>query len=233
MSATELSARGTTLVSRGLIAVLLIQFFILRTPPQEERETNGFITEARKRLVPEQADLRRRLKNYQEKLENLQNGLNEIPRKDARKIDQKLQQLKAMQAERDQAFDRLTKIQADTVSLAKARVRREFKIPGTDSVIDEADIRRFYPFAIGCFLALILVFRRMTMRTALEERDRSFVPPYWMAPFGYAYSKSFGQYVGANSLGMLQIGALGYLYYQFMHRDGVFQSSTLFLGNSD
>jgi hypothetical protein len=274
MTAGELKERGSSVITRGLIAVVLIQFFILRVPPQEDRELSGFITEAIQRFSHERDELQDRLE-CEGALNSLLRPQQSYPTvlghtvthdalrrlsyerdglKGLRKCEGALNLLTAQQfnltalgrtvtqeslvtwgslaKEVDHAklVDQLTKIELGRVTVAKARARREFKIPGTDSAIDERDIRRFYPAAIAMFAAVILGFRRAITTAATRERN-SFVPPYWGAPVPYTGQTPFGIFLALNSLGMMLLGALCYVYLQFMYRDDVFQTVTVFVLN--
>jgi hypothetical protein len=247
MSADELKRIGAIVANRGLIVLLLIQFFILRSPPEEDRQTNGFITETRKRLTVEREPLRDALDKADKCLGQVSptgsirdvylTGAEFDPHRDCpdsihsawnRPALEKA--VSALKAERAQVFDRLTKVDVDSINLTKARLRREFKIPGTDSAIDEADVRRYYPAAIAVFLSLLLGFRRATLTVAIRERS-PFAPPYWIAPFPYPNPMPFGIYVALNTLGLTLFGSLGYLYFRFMFHDEVFQSLTVFAVN--
>lgn len=247
MSADELKRLGTTIANRGLIVLLLIQFFILRIPPEEDRQTNGFITETRNRLGAERQRLQATLEKADKCLGQVSvagsiqsvylRGKEFDPYGDCPDAIHSVsgipvleKAVSALKAERDQTFDRLTKIDVDTVNLTKARFRREFKIPGTDSAIDEADVRRYYPAAVAAFLSLLLGFRRATIRAATRERS-PFAPPYWIAPLSYPSPMPFGIYVALNALGLTLFGSFGYLYFCFMLHDEVFQSLTVFAVN--
>jgi hypothetical protein len=274
MTAGELKERGSSFITRGLIAVVLIQFFILPVPPQEDRELSGFITEGLQRFRHERDELKDRLECEaalnnlfgaqqsnrtalvrvvtQEDIKRLSYERDEF--KGLRKCNAALNILKAQESatalgrkvpeetlvtwfslakavDREKSVDQLTKMELGLVALAKARTRRELKIPGTDSAIDERDIRRFYPAAIAIFATLILGFRRAVTAAATRDRDL-FVPPYWAAPFPYTGKMPFGLFLALNSLGIMLLAALFYVYLQFMYRDDVFQRVSVFVLNA-
>ena len=229
MTSDEIKERGNSVISRALLAVVLIQFFILRPPLKEDRELSGLITEAEQRLLIERESLKAELepKSARELLlprryEQARPMPREAPRNRSRA---------ATPIEPQKIVERLTKIELDLTTLAKARPRREFKIPGTDSAIDERDIRHFYPAAIAALLTVILGFRR-AISVAGEREFKFYTPPYWASPFVYSDRMSFALFVALNSVGITVLLALSYLYVQFMYRDDVFQSVTSFALNA-
>src|SRR5215470_15525949 len=163
MSAAEWKGTGTTLVTRSLIVLFITQFLVLAPSPADQRQLNGKISDARNRLAAERAALLLRLKSLSKQIRQLDSDA-PIPASAAdltvaditalrveqrRKTSDTRTSLKQLMTERDQAVDRLTKINLDDVNLAKARVRRELKVPGTDMAIAESDIRPYYPAALA------------------------------------------------------------------------------------
>lgn len=84
------------------------------------------------------------------------------------------------------------------LTLTKAKYDKEVRIPGTDSPIEESQIRTFYPMALALCL-LILIFRyRNPLQQAVNPKQEQRLP-FWAAPFPYGrYGMSYWKCTAKN-----------------------------------
>ena len=115
------------------------------------------------------------------------------------------------------------------VLLAKSKYSRELKIPGTDTAIDESQIRLFYPIALGVwFLIWVFRFRNPLYRLLAKEEGARF--PFWCAPLPYGKGH-FWPITGRNLVWLSSVGLLARLFLNSSQRGEFYSSGIVFILN--
>jgi hypothetical protein len=202
----ELRSAGNTFVLRSALVLAIIHLLLFARLPQEQRSFNQTIGDEIRRVADQARLLDYDLARIQGPSRDIEGGPARVRRMPLpvpgfsahdyiRLTSDPSYRVRADETSlykaRSYLLSAAEKNAEQFATLSKAKYRAQLRVPGTDSYVDEPQVRAIYPAGLSVvLLAIVLRFRNPLLR--LAERNSVSDVPLWAAPIPYGrYRLSF------------------------------------------
>jgi hypothetical protein len=228
---------GNSFFLRFVIALALVTFFILPRLPEAQRKVNNNIGEGERLIDSQRIEMNKMLRQNKGKLKSLNSESLDsnvfstfgAERRSAQPTPQGRNHLQnqpkdfehrrgELEKTRLELNEKLIKLNQDFVTLEKARIIRQFALPGTSFSLIETDVRMLFSGALGAAMLMLFNYRARLLKSLGSEPP--IMLPLWAAPVPLnGFGRSFRSNLFLNIAGLTFIALLLSLYRDFTVRD--------------